>query len=512
MHRKKPLFYLLIMIFLLANHMSLADSTAASLAEFTDEVMVNTEKLETSFSVSCTDSVKEALEKESSIGHGLTVLSEILTQAGVYGPYAYSWNNNRLYISNLEYYAGWKIGHAVKNGQQELLSFREQETLKEALFLLGDVSGSTLEKERMIYDRLCGKITYVKTEDGGDKDCAVGALLNGRADCDGYADAMLLCCKLADIPCGYVHGFSKKPDIDGVDDGLHLWNRVCLDGIWLMCDVTWGDHGTKPEYLFFNLGTQDALSSYDWDRNLLFSPMADSADFSQHLMPDQQPFWAESMEDVYNAAKHASCNGTDRFTIFFPNQLLWEKDFSMFTKMIHAGAVESYNYDYTGRLFEISSACFPVEDFGFCWSEDDIIFRTLYWAQNDTRNFRLYFVPEYAQTLFQNEHAALQKILAATRLTEPGTYQYSEEAGYVAFSNASWLEDLPVGYTIGDITHKIRQQLLSRPDSVIILIVDGLYHSDVLEEVKQAVFASGVKSFAYSFIGNRLCLLDLVYE
>lgn len=61
---------------------------------------------------------------------------------------------------------------------------------------------------------------------------AYGALMEGKAVCQGYAYAFKLLCDKAQIPCWIVTGFYKEP---------HAWNYVWLDGDYYMVDLTWDD-------------------------------------------------------------------------------------------------------------------------------------------------------------------------------------------------------------------------------------------------------------------------------
>ena len=183
----------------------------STLQEFAAAVEKHTGRLETSFSISCAWTLTKELKMTSPVGKGVIQLSEIMMRAGC-DYYTVTWYDDHVMLSGIGYYAGWKILYCWQTGTTSMLSSREAETLEKALALVSGASGSDLEKERYIYDTLCAAVTYEQAEDSsGDKDCAIGALLNGRADCDGYSDAMLLCCGLAGIPCRYIHGDSTVP-------------------------------------------------------------------------------------------------------------------------------------------------------------------------------------------------------------------------------------------------------------------------------------------------------------
>ena len=86
-----------------------------------------------------------------------------------------------------------------------------------------------------LHDQLCALVTY-----GGDTDIrhtAPGALLDGQATCEGYAQALTLLYRMAGIPCGIISGTAV--DASGIPSA-HSWNIADIDGLCLI-DATWND-------------------------------------------------------------------------------------------------------------------------------------------------------------------------------------------------------------------------------------------------------------------------------
>lgn len=121
------------------------------------------------------------------------------------------------------------------------------ETLSEQKLLLqryaaawaDSVSGLTpIQQILHAVTRLRAVCTY--GEDGSAPHTAYGALIEGKAVCDGYAEAFLLLCNAADIPCLLVSGTAE-----GIP---HAWNLVFADGHWYHTDCTWSDtaHSSLP--------------------------------------------------------------------------------------------------------------------------------------------------------------------------------------------------------------------------------------------------------------------------
>ena len=71
---------------------------------------------------------------------------------------------------------------------------------------------------------------------------AFGALITGKAVCEGYAAAYMLLCREANLWVGYKSGFADN----GKERAGHVWNLIKLeDGIYNV-DVTWSDGYGQP--------------------------------------------------------------------------------------------------------------------------------------------------------------------------------------------------------------------------------------------------------------------------
>ncbi len=66
---------------------------------------------------------------------------------------------------------------------------------------------------------------------------AYGILVGGSAVCNGYAQAFQLLAEASGITSVVVTGQANG----GVTTGAHAWNRVLVDGRWLVVDTTWDD-------------------------------------------------------------------------------------------------------------------------------------------------------------------------------------------------------------------------------------------------------------------------------
>ncbi len=114
------------------------------------------------------------------------------------------------------------------------------------------------EIEKFFYDHLIDSCTYDKDAANSNSSMyeesysAYGALVEGRAVCEGYAKAMQLLLHRASITATVVMGQSLE------DRESHMWNLVKINGAYYYIDATWDDNDSFPQYTYFNI-TLDAL-------------------------------------------------------------------------------------------------------------------------------------------------------------------------------------------------------------------------------------------------------------
>lgn len=99
-----------------------------------------------------------------------------------------------------------------------------------------------------IHDLLAERVTY--DGDAARPHIASGALVDGRAVCDGYAKAVKVLCDALEIPCIVVAGQAVQVGVEP-----HAWNYVQMeDGLWYALDATWDDRGDHAEDAYFLVG------------------------------------------------------------------------------------------------------------------------------------------------------------------------------------------------------------------------------------------------------------------
>ncbi|MBR2406643.1 MAG: hypothetical protein IKB04_06400 [Clostridia bacterium] len=122
------------------------------------------------------------------------------------------------------------------------------------------------EKELALHDALVGRCEYDTLAAESDDPLTnytasftvYGALVKGKAVCEGYARAMQYLLNEAGIEATVVTGYDSEGQ-------PHLWNAVKPEGMLYYLDATWNDTDTLGTYTYFNLNTEELLRSHRFD-------------------------------------------------------------------------------------------------------------------------------------------------------------------------------------------------------------------------------------------------------
>jgi len=120
-----------------------------------------------------------------------------------------------------------------------------------------DEDMSEFEKELAIHDALAARITYVSGAPNAHN--AYGALVEGQAVCEGYAESLQYLLQLAGIQSFIATGSSI--DVSTGNPVGHAWNYVRIDGQYYQVDLTWNDQGATTYHAYFN--QTDAVMAQD---------------------------------------------------------------------------------------------------------------------------------------------------------------------------------------------------------------------------------------------------------
>lgn len=123
------------------------------------------------------------------------------------------------------------------------------------------------EKELYLHDTLAQRITYKESTNAHN---AYGALVEGVAVCEGYAEAFQYLLHRAGIWSYLVLGSSR-----GVG---HAWNMVQIDGEYYHVDLTWNDQDEVVYHGYFNVTDAQILKDHTIDATTYTLPSCTSAD------------------------------------------------------------------------------------------------------------------------------------------------------------------------------------------------------------------------------------------
>ncbi len=123
------------------------------------------------------------------------------------------------------------------------------------------------ERELILHDRLADHIAY---EDGDRVHDAYGALINGKAVCEGYTKAFQYLLQKVGIQSFMATG-------EGNGD-LHAWNIVRIDGKYYNVDLTWDDQKSNTFHAYFNLTDERIKEDHIFDTTVYKMPECISTD------------------------------------------------------------------------------------------------------------------------------------------------------------------------------------------------------------------------------------------
>ncbi len=181
--------------------------------------------------------------------------------------------------------------------------------------------GSEYEQIKYLHDALVLNCRY--SEDNPTYYTAYGALCDGTATCQGYADAMNLLLSRAGFETVYCIGVGNNESV------THKWNYVKLsDGQWYIVDPTWADPAdqTDPEYVnydYFLVSDEELLKDHKAkNENYYFDePVATSMEHNFHAT---EGFVCDSYDSARQSVikQLENCNANNKHYIYlrFPNE------------------------------------------------------------------------------------------------------------------------------------------------------------------------------------------------
>ena len=474
-----------------------------------------TGKLRKNFIVYCAPGVPAQMLGPSPIGKGRTVLSDLLSNNGIYNFY-YSQGDDYVRLSRVDYYAGKRILYALQNGKTAELTQRERDAMGVAQIIALSASGTELEREKQVHDYLCQTITYYTDDDPyNEDDCVVGALLNGRANCDGYSDAFYLCGALAGLEVAYQHGDSiRKQASDGdLDDRdveestTHMWNLVRVNGTWVMLDVTWDDRDPGVAYLYYNNGMQQAMLTHVVDPRVMTHSVAPTAG-NELRNPELSQVAIASINDLYPVLRAYTAAGMPRISLVYPAQVNLRDNHETLNHLLRALGIADYRWSFTDTSAEVYDLQFN-EHFRVCDTDEDALAFIDSCAKANVTDFYLYFTPTLAARLFANDHAGLMNLLGRSCL-ENTAYLYNEECLRVVINDATYILAPNRYSSLSQVQAYLRQVVPGLPATVRFLLADSIDFDTVKQDIFNCLYGMGVESLSWKRSGSRISI-DLSY-
>lgn len=480
------------------------------------------------FAMICPQAVCEAMRQSTTCREDLTLLTDVANQCGVRQlSQVYFSDCWLLLYDDLDYFPGVRIAKAWREGRVDALSAEERQTLEAALQIAGAASGSELERERQIHDALCRRITYyTEAGESGRKDSAVGALLDGMAECDGYSDAFYLCGTLAGLQVRYITGDSVEPPaaetaegeapdaaeewVERVDvDGGHMWNLICLDGRWVSVDVTWddGDSGAIF-YANYNLGAERMGLTHLWDERTRVVGMESGLDNALRD-PSLAVSTIGTWEELYGVCRRAAASRPERLTIACPVDQDVREAGDWIGQCLYSTGVEGYRWHAQNAVLELFALEYAPA-FQICDTAGEAEAAIEAWAAEGVRDFSLYFSPELSAQMFANAQAGIDALIGASSLADT-RYSYNEGERRVCVSGAQYHSSRNLAASLEDIGRILRQRLGERWDSAWFVLPADADFDGLSDGISRIVYACGAMSYSWSLCGGRVTLTDIAY-
>ena len=116
----------------------------------------------------------------------------------------------------------------------DIYSIEEYIKIEEELYKLIDDNEDIYQKYYNLFKNIVTKARYNYKgleEEVNDNQNLIGILFKNEGVCEGFCKTLYQACSLANIECIIVSGGPKKKQSGG-----HMWNQVCINGIWYNTD------------------------------------------------------------------------------------------------------------------------------------------------------------------------------------------------------------------------------------------------------------------------------------
>lgn len=205
------------------------------------------------------------------------------------------------------------------------------------------------DREKLIHDRLADRVVYASGENAHN---AYGAIVEGKAVCDGYSRAFQYLLYRAGIQSFVVTGSSINPST-GLAEG-HAWNLVRINGEYYHTDLTWNDQSSGIFYAYFNVSQERIEEDHMIDEKAYSLPEAMSTHDSYFSVyggivenPDIQQIGELLAKGGLSARIYCTADNYTEFGIWFSENV---------AQIAHAAGVSGaflYVYRTLGREYDL---------------------------------------------------------------------------------------------------------------------------------------------------------------
>jgi len=193
------------------------------------------------------------------------------------------------------------------------------------------IGTSEFDIELYLHDLLAGMTEYVR---GANAHNAYGAIVEGKAVCEGYAEALGYLLQRMGICAFMITGESVNAST-GLPEG-HEWCAVKIDGSFYHVDPTWNDQGETIYYAYFNLSDEQIKEDHTIDETQYPLPVCNSM-----------------AKNYFNVKGGAFSDG--EYTVDNIAALL--KSGSLTARVYIDGSAEAFRTWYGDNIMEIAKKC-----------------------------------------------------------------------------------------------------------------------------------------------------------
>ena len=172
-------------------------------------------------------------------------------------------------------------------------------------------------KVRYINDLLVRKCRYVAGDDKEFAATSYGCIVEGEANCEGYAKAFDLLASELGLESVLITGVTDEGE-------NHAWNQVRVGGEWYNIDVTWADTDVTGEmrHMYYLCSDEDFGKTHISDDTVLVPYKCDNDDRNYYV---NSGLYAESVKDAEEIVRREISRGSTNIELRFAEQNIYDE-------------------------------------------------------------------------------------------------------------------------------------------------------------------------------------------